>query len=173
MIRSETTLLFLFTCLLAGCGSDTTTYVWQVGRLDDSERGFDTNPRDDPERVLFKVGDSDDLFPGGLGTDIGLQRSEIEIQFYDNAPKGSAVVVRWSPGGSESVEEFEVQVDGYALGKSRQLAGKTPYPWYTEAFSLKGALTGSHSFTLLHKKGDGLVLDFVGLAKKLGRDLPL
>jgi hypothetical protein len=172
MLRGVSTFLIVAVWLLTGCAPDTTTYVWQIGRQEDSEKGFDTDPHDDPERVVYKVGFTEDPFPSGLGTDIGLQRSEIEIQFYDGAPKGSVLVVRWSPGGSGSVEQFEAQLDGFSLGRSRELAGKTPYPWYTETFPLSGALSGSHSITLVHKKGDGLVLDFVVLAQKLGRDFP-
>jgi hypothetical protein len=138
---------------------------WQIGRLDDSWGEFDTDPHDDPEEIVFTIGEPDSNFPSGIGTDIGPQRSAIEIHFEEDLSAGSAISIRWTPGGSPAVEQFSVALDGTPIGLSQALSGELdPYAFVTEHFDLPPTPGSEHVLRLEHLTGDGNYWDMLGLA---------
>jgi hypothetical protein len=150
--------------LLVGC---TTTpnarskVIWEIGQADQSSNEFDTRPHDDPTAVDFRLGMPVSQFPNGLGTDVGEQRSVINIHWSSAVPKKSKLLVRWSPGGSEAAEQFRVEFQGEICGESVVRTGTMPYQWRSDYFSLPTATTGDHVVSLIHLKGDGLDIDRV------------
>ena len=159
-------LLIVLTMAIAGCASvdhGSSTSTWNIGLADDSPREFDMRPHDDAQTVVFDLGSSTAEFPGGLGTDVGEQRSAIEIRWTAAIPKGSAFLIRWSPGGSESKEQFRVAIDGVSWGESPVLAGAVPERWREDVFSLPRRKKGQHVITLTHLMGDGLNIDYVAV----------
>ena len=136
--------------------------VWQIGTADGSSAGFDGDPHDDLPTIVFNVNESCARFPSGLGTDIGPQRSEVVIGFDSSEIEEAIINIVWNPGGSESVDQFSVSLDGELLGTSQALKGSDhPYEWQTEKFMKSHVPSGNHNITLLHLQGDGLEFDFL------------
>jgi hypothetical protein len=139
------------------------TVAWQIGNSDGSSSGFDGTPQDDPVTVLYVVGSPLSFFPSTLGTDIGAQRTVVQIAFTNSLDWGGTLRVRWSPGGSPSLEQYRVACDGLHLWDSDTLAGSSPYAWYTDYIDLPPSSATNHIITLTHLRGDGLVFDSLGL----------
>lgn len=143
--------------------------LWQIGTFDDTWWEFDTDPHDDPTTVVFAIGQPDAEFPSGIGTDIGPQRSVIEIQFSGDLSAGSTLRIRWTPGGSPAVEQFSIVLNGNLIGQSEALAGEpNPYAFVTESFELPPTAGSDHILTLKHLMGDGNYWD----ALRLGGESP-
>lgn len=131
--------------------------LWEIGDPN-GECRFDTNPADDPEVVDYQIGDPEDKFPEGLGTDIGQQRSKIRIRFTGPIPMGARLHVSWSPGGSEAVDQFKVELDGKPLGESPALQGTEPAKLRTDSFAVPPSNSKDHVLVFSHPQGDGLGL---------------
>ena len=152
--------------LLTSCATIQNTprqVVWQIGQADENSNEFDTDPHDDPATVDFTLGAPASHFPNGLGTDIGKQRSMINIHWSSAVPEGSRLLVHWSPGGSGSAEQFRVAIQDVACGESPVRTGTMPYRWRSDYFPLPPVGTGDHVVSLIHLKGDGLHIDYVAL----------
>jgi hypothetical protein len=150
--------------LLVGCTTIQNApkkVIWEIGRTDESSNEFDTRPHDDLTEVDFRLGAPVSLFPHGLGTDIGKQRSVINVHWFSAVPKGSKLLVRWSPGGAGSAEQFRVESQGAICGESLVRTGTMPYRWRSDYSPLPSARTGDHVVSLIHSKGDGLDIDYV------------
>ncbi len=137
--------------------------LWEIGAANGQCNEFDTDPRDDAEVVSYEVGQDWKQFPAGLGTDIGKQRSTIEIHFIGAVPQENELQVVWSAGGSESVEQFQVELDGVFVAKSEARKGASPPVWQAERFTLPAQPEGPHTLRLKHLSGDGLELDYLAL----------
>lgn len=141
------------------------TVLWQIGYGDDSEAEFDTDPHDDPVTVNYNFGDPFSTFPSQSGTDIGPQRSVINIIFALPAAERARLALRWSAGGSAATERFQVLLDDALVGLSRIRAGSVPTVWDTESFDLSTLAPGQHVITLVHLQGDGLWWDCLALQR--------
>ena len=138
--------------------------AWRIGLLDDSSSEFDTHPHDDPEVVVFTIGQPDAEFPSGVGTDVGSQRLAIEIHFDGNLSAGSVLTIRWTPGGSSSVDQFSITLDGLFVDLSQALSGQpNPDTFVTETFALPPTSGDSHVLRLQHVTGDGNSWDVIQL----------
>jgi hypothetical protein len=131
--------------------------LWAIGKPD-ADSGFDTGPHDDPEVVEFNIGDPDEKFPEGLGTDIGKQRSKIRIHFTGPIPNGTKLYVTWHPGGSGAVDQFKVELDGKPVGESPAVEGKPPETFRTNSFPVRASPATEHVLVFSHPQGDGLGL---------------
>lgn len=140
--------------------------LWQIGKPD-GESGFDGNPADDPEVVNFKIGDPEEKFPEGLGTDIGPQRSKIQIHFTGPIPTGTKLHVTWTPGGSDAVDQFKVDLDGKPLGISPALPGSEPGKLRTDRFAVPASSTKDHVLVFSHPQGDGLGLRHIRMEAEI------
>lgn len=148
--------------------------LWHIGEFDDSGSEFDTNPRDDPKVVVFKIGQPGSQFPSGLGTDIGQQRSTIDIRFSGDLAASKTVLIRWTPGGSTAVDQFSIALDGVLAGRSKALPGlPRPNVFLTEVFRLPSAAGTNHVLRLHHLKGDGLTWDALQLGGCISGRFPM
>jgi len=148
--------------------------LWQIGTFNDDSSEFDTNPQDDPEVVVFTIGQPDSEFPSGIGTDIGSQRSVIEIHFSGDLSTSLPLAVRWTPGGSWAVEQFSITLDGFFVGMSQALSGQpNPYTFVTESFQLPPTTGNNHVLRLEHLMGDGNCWDALQLGGCPGMHLPM
>jgi hypothetical protein len=141
------------------------TVLWQIGCADNSEAEFDSDPHDDPVTVNYTVGDQFSTFPSQSGTDIGPQRSFINIHFAVAAAERARLVLRWSPGGSSATERFSVLLDDVLVGQSQVRTGSVPTVWDTESFTLSTLSPGQHVITIVHLQGDGLWWDCLTLRR--------
>ena len=150
--------------------------LWTIGQCDDSFAGFDTNPHGEPYAIEFTVGEPDSAFPHTLGTDIGNQRSVINIHSDERLLNGGTLIVHWSPGETYHREKFSVLVDGDRIGESQDLAGSMPNVWLTEQFDVPALSDGDHVITLNHevtqagRRGDGLWFDCLSLTAREASD---
>jgi len=151
---------------------DPAAVYWMIGTPNDGGGEFDTDPHDDPEVIYFSVGSPDPEFPSGLGTDIGPQRSEINIQFEGELLSGGSFVVGWTPGGTDEPEQFSVRVDEQPIGASESLTGHVPSRWGTSRFLIPPLQEGQHTITLQHLTGDGLGFDFLALEPRTPQVAP-
>jgi len=148
--------------------------LWSIGEFDDSDSEFDTNSRDDAIVVNFTIGQPNSEFPSGLGTDIGDQRSTININFSGSLTASKTLIIRWTPGGSAAVEQFSVTLDDTFVGSSKALSGlPNPYTYVTEAFRLPSAAGKNHVLRLKHLKGDGLGWDAIQLGGCVSGRFPM
>ena len=157
--------LWSYSIALVGCRKDVAGprgVLWEIGKPD-AESGFDTNPADDPEVVEYKIGDPEDKFPEGLGTDIGKQRSKIRIHFTGAIPMGTKLHVRWNPGGSGAVDQFKVELDSKPMGESPALPGTPPEKFRTDSFAVPASNATNHVLVFAHAQGDGLGLGHIRL----------
>jgi hypothetical protein len=136
--------------------------IWEIGKPD-ADSDFDTEPYDDPDVVEFNIGDPEEKFPEGLGTDIGNQRSTIRIHFTGPIPTGTKLHVDWSPGGSESVDQFKVELYGKPLGESPALQDTDPAKIRTDSFAVPASNARDHVLVFTHPQGDGLGLRYIRL----------
>jgi len=148
--------------------------LWQIGTFDDSWAEFDTDPDDDPEVVVFTIGQPEAEFPSGIGTDIGSQRSVIEVHFSGDLSTGSTVAIRWTPGGSSAVEQFSIALDDLSIGVSQAISGQpNPYTFVTENFELPPTAGNNHVLRLEHLMGDGNYWDALQLGGCPSTHLPM
>ena len=145
---------------------DAERIIWEIGQEGANSR-FHTDPHGDPTTIRYTLGEPVEQFPSGLGgLGIGKQRSVVEIHFTMAIPEGSLLLIHWSPGEAEGVEQFQVELNGILIGKSPALAGSKPGKWRTDTFNLPQALTKPHVLTFTHLSGDGLTWDYVGMIAK-------
>lgn len=148
--------------------------LWRIGTFDDSGGEFDSDPHDDPEVVVFTIGQPEAEFPSGIGTDIGSQRSVIEVHFSGDLSAGSTLTIRWTPGGSSATEQFSITLDGLPVGMSQALSGQpNPYSFVTESFELPPTAGNSHVLRLEHLMGDGNYWDALQLGGCPSTHLPM
>lgn len=149
--------------------------LWSIGEFDDSDSGFDTEPHDDPIVVNFTIGQPDSQFPGGLGgLGLGQQRTTIDIHFSGSLVASKTLVIRWTPGGSATVEQFSVTLDGTFVRSSKALSGlPNPYTYVTEGFRLPPAAGKNHVLRLKYLKGDGLGWDAIQLGGCVSGRFPM
>ncbi len=138
--------------------------MWKIGYSDNSNNEFDTVPHDDPQVIHYSIVEPFSVFPSGLGTDIGNQRSVINIHFSGGYPEGGTLTLRWTAGLSAATERFSVTVNGQYIGESSNGGGSVSYIWDTEYFNIPGAASGDHVITLTHLTGDGLHLDHLAFS---------
>ena len=151
--------------------------LWIIGEQDYSWWEFNRDPHTDPDVINYAVGDPWSTFPYGLGTDIGNQRSVVNIEFEGDLSAGGTFIVGWSPGGSAAWDSFRVEVDSQWIGDSESLQGQVPDRWVTTRFDVPPLPQGSHVIKLIHSKqlglgGDGLYFDFLAL-EELGFPPPI
>lgn len=137
--------------------------AWSIGSKDDSDREFDPNVRNAPETVSFELGNPVARFPNTLGADIGKQRSVINILFDSDMLKKSSLLIVWSAGGSDSADQFHVELDGVLVGDSSERKGEASRKWKPDSFVMPEMAAGAHKLTLTHLKGDGLLFDYIAL----------
>jgi len=137
---------------------------WRIGRGNSSSGEFDDDPHDESELVTFNVGAPDSEFPCGVGTDIGSQRSHVNVHFKGSLAKPSILTARWSAGGSTAEDHFDVYVNGAWLRGSKRLTGSIPYRWVTETFELPPQEGDSHVISFEYLTGDGNHFDYIALA---------
>ena len=136
--------------------------LWTIGVFDDSFDEFDSVPHDDPEVINFSVGNPISEFPNQVGTDIGPQRSIINIHFAADLSNGATLIVRWSAGGSGD-EQFVVSAGGQPVRNSLLLMGDQPVTWVTEEFIIPPNQASNHTLSLTRLSGNGLWLDAISL----------
>ncbi|MCA9440696.1 MAG: hypothetical protein KC964_07820 [Candidatus Omnitrophica bacterium] len=147
--------------------------LWSIGYSDGNVNDFDTDQSDDAATVDFTLGDPVIQFPHGLSPASGNQRSEVRVHFSTEIPPNSKLRVRWSPGGTDTEDQFEALLDGESMGKSPAKAGSMPsYTWHMSEFSLPVKEEGGHVISLKHVSGDGLELDYVAVAVGFLRSMP-
>lgn len=132
----------------------TADVIWTIGAVDNSNDEFDLVPHDDPVTVDYYVGDAWTSFPNGLGTDIGDQRSIINIHFSAVLDQPTTLLYRWSAGRS-SDEQFRILLDGQYVATSALRSGTDPAVWTTDEFVLPAVIGTDHVLTLEHLSGDG------------------
>ena len=136
--------------------------MWTIGTFNDSNWEFDHVPHDDPVNVRFRIGDPVETFPAGVGTDIGPQRSIIDISFSGFLDSPSDLSFRWSPGNT-SLEQFSISL-GVLPGdqfipdfttNSEAREGEDEARWTTDKFRLPAVPGYEHTLRLTHLSGDG------------------
>ena len=158
-----------------GCATSGTVrsrLLWEIGVENKGCNEFDTEVHDDPEIIEFEPGTPVKKFPAGLGTELGNQRSVINIYFSGAAPHGCELRIVWSAGGSAAEEQFRVDLNGRMLGLSAARTGTLPYTWLPDTFQLPKLITSGHTITLTHLKGDGLEIDYIALSSLRPADKP-
>jgi len=136
--------------------------IWTIGTFDDLQDEFDLDPHDDPPIIQYHIGDPVEMFPSGLGTDIGPQRSIINIYFDAELLDPTTLVYRWSPG-DHSTEQFDIYLDAQYVTTSEARFNHHVAEWTTDYFQLPPMPGTSHILTLESIQGDGLWNDAIQL----------